>query len=148
MNWKPFLTNYLVSDEGHVMNKFTGRYLRASSTSRTEVPYMIFTLMSGRVKKSYAAKLLIARVFLPNPNNYKHVMHIDGNPLNFKVNNLKWVEYQECSYKQRGKNTIKDKKPLIEGMLRKGHSYRDICEEANTYSVALKQVYSNVYNIL
>ena len=36
--------------------------------------------------------ILIARTFVPNPNNYEHVDFIDGNPENCRTDNLKWVE--------------------------------------------------------
>ena len=36
--------------------------------------------------------ILIAKTFIPNPNNYQHVEFIDGNPNNCRADNLKWVE--------------------------------------------------------
>lgn len=35
--------------------------------------------------------LLVAEHFLPNPNNYKYVKHIDGNISNNHVENLQWI---------------------------------------------------------
>jgi len=35
--------------------------------------------------------LLVAEHFLPNPNNYKYVKHIDGNLSNNHVDNLQWM---------------------------------------------------------
>ena len=34
----------------------------------------------------------VARAFVPNPNNYKYVEHIDGNTINNNATNLRWVE--------------------------------------------------------
>lgn len=93
-------------------------------------------------------KKLIATLFVDNPNNYKHVMHIDGNLLNFKASNLKWVQYQEWANHKRGKNTIKEKKKLIERLIHKGYSDTTICVYADTYPVAFKTVYKNVNNVL
>lgn len=33
---------------------------------------------------------LLAHCFIPNPNNYKYINHIDSNKLNNNLNNLEW----------------------------------------------------------
>lgn len=44
--------------------------------------------------KRYAIKRIIAKEFLPNPNNYPHVLSKDGNPLNLRVDNLYWGKFE------------------------------------------------------
>ena len=39
--------------------------------------------------------MLVAQAFVPNPNEYKYVKHIDGNRENNNANNLIWVETLE-----------------------------------------------------
>lgn len=38
---------------------------------------------------------LVAYAFVPNPNNYNEVDHIDGNPTNNNATNLRWVTHIE-----------------------------------------------------
>ena len=47
-------------------------------------------------KKHYVrVHRLIAKAYIPNPNNYTMINHIDGNKLNNNMNNLEWVTNQE-----------------------------------------------------
>ena len=54
---------------------------------------------------------LVAKTFIPNPNNYQVVNHIDENKFNNSVENLEWVTLEQnnaYSYKKHPerKNTI------------------------------------------
>lgn len=44
------------------------------------------------VKTTIHVHLLIALAYVPNPNSYEHVKHIDGNYLNNNFKNLEWCE--------------------------------------------------------
>ena len=60
--------------------------------------------------RQYLVHRLIAQTFLPNPNNYPCVNHINGNKLDNNVNNLEWctvAHNTQHSYNhgyQRGKS--------------------------------------------
>lgn len=45
--------------------------------------------INGRKVHRYLA-VLVAEAFIPNPNNYPEVRHMDGNPYNNHVSNLQW----------------------------------------------------------
>ena len=38
---------------------------------------------------------LVATTFIPNPNGYTHVHHIDHNPFNNHVENLQWISKED-----------------------------------------------------
>jgi len=48
---------------------------------------------------------IVAKSFLKNPNNYPNVIHLDDNPQNNNINNLKWGSQSEnislCSLHNR-----------------------------------------------
>jgi hypothetical protein len=54
--------------------------------------------------KTYYLHRVIAIQFIPNPNNYKEVDHIDKNKSNFHIENLRWVSHSE-----NGKNRKSNK---------------------------------------
>lgn len=61
--------------------------------------YKQFSLFKNKKKISYKTHRILAQTFLPNPNNYPCVNHIDGNKQNNKISNLEW-----CTYKYNTKH--------------------------------------------
>ena len=55
--------------------------------------YIQFSVNQKKTKKFIHR--LVAEVFIPNPANKKEVHHLDGNPENNKMTNLKWVEHKD-----------------------------------------------------
>ena len=52
--------------------------------------YEVINLSKFGIKKYYTIHRLVAKAFIPNPNNYKEINHIDGNKRNNYVDNLEW----------------------------------------------------------
>jgi hypothetical protein len=57
--------------------------------------YRRVELWNNRRHKKYMVHRLVAQAFIPNPNNKPEIDHIDGNPLNNMVNNLRWCSHRE-----------------------------------------------------
>ena len=66
--------------------------------------YMIVCLSKGNNKGRQNKRVhrLLMEAFVPNPNNYPQVNHIDGNKLNNSLENLEW-----CTSKHNTNHAIK-----------------------------------------
>lgn len=57
--------------------------------------YMLVTLCDGFGKRqNKRVHRLLMEAFVPNPNNYPHINHIDGNKLHNSLDNLEWCTAQ------------------------------------------------------
>lgn len=59
-------------------------------------------MSSKGVEKNCQLHRLVAKAFIPNPENKPCVNHIDNNPLNNQVRNLEW-----CTYKENSQHALK-----------------------------------------
>lgn len=55
---------------------------------------VMVTLLKDHKPHRLIVARLVAKTFIPNPNNYPQVNHIDENSLNNNVNNLEWCDYK------------------------------------------------------
>lgn len=84
---------YEVSTKGNVRSlnyKETGktRELRKSNSHG----YLVVCLHKNKKKKIFSIHRLVASTFIPNPNNYAEVNHIDENKENNSIENLEWCD--------------------------------------------------------
>lgn len=78
---------YEITKDGKVFSKRNGKELKGC------VDNAGYRKVSPRINgKKYQLKVhrLVALKYIPNPNNYKQINHIDGNKLNNNINNLEW----------------------------------------------------------
>lgn len=57
--------------------------------------YERVTLYKNGKRKDYFVHVLVAKAFIPNPNNKPQVNHIDGDKANNHTSNLEWVTQSE-----------------------------------------------------
>lgn len=71
------------------------RKLSELSTEETSKGYLRVYLSKNGKRKHHKVHRLVARAFIPNPDNKPQVNHIDGNKHNNSITNLEWVTDEE-----------------------------------------------------
>lgn len=85
---------YEISNVGNLRNSKTGKIIKPYINN---TGYYIYNLWQKGKQYKFLAHRLIAQAFIPNPNNYPEIDHIDGKPENNRVENLRWVTHKENS---------------------------------------------------
>ena len=88
--------NYLIYEDGKVYSKKRKKFL---SPCPDKDGYLQVNLWKNGKSKSYRIHRLIGLHFIPNPNNFPCIDHIDMSKTNNNLNNLRW-----CSYSTNNKN--------------------------------------------
>lgn len=86
--WKEveYSPNYSVSSFGRVRNNKSGKIL----SDRISCGYKHVLLYKRGITKDFRVHRLVAKAFIPNPDELPEVNHIDGNKINNTVENLEW----------------------------------------------------------
>lgn len=90
-----------------------GRILRQANDDKG---YKRVTLSKNCITKNYQVHRLVAIAFIPNPNNYPVVNHLDETPQNNRVDNLEFctqehnLKYGTC--RERTNLTLRQKRPF------------------------------------
>lgn len=106
--WKDILgyeEYYEVSNLGRVRSKERilphnindGNYVKKPKILKTQEKkgYEFVAICIDGVRKALPVHRLVAKAFLPNPENKPQVNHIDGNKLNNRLDNLEWATAKE-----------------------------------------------------
>lgn len=108
--WKPingYENIYLISSYGRVWNIKYNKIMK----NQQKHGYLALTLTKDKKQKGYLIHRLVALHFIPNPNNYPQVNHMDENKQNNHVENLEWCTSQyNNNYGTRNKRISKKNK--------------------------------------
>lgn len=112
---------YQVSNFGMVRSLPKRAYKRGYMKQHvTHYGYLALRLTKNGKARGKRVHRLVAEAFLPNPNNYPVVNHIDGNKQNNVVSNLEWCTYAhnakhahetglfDNAYEKRKKKVVRD----------------------------------------
>lgn len=85
---------YSASKSGKIFSHKSNKFL-SQGNPNSRWGYTYVHLIKDGNQKSCSVHRLIAKTFIPNPNNLPCVNHIDGNKNNNCVDNLEWCTQKE-----------------------------------------------------
>lgn len=69
----------------------------------------VVSIKTDKGHKNIYTDKLIAMAFVPNPNEFKYIKHLDGNVSNNEIHNLKWIpKMYRKNLKNKKFNIIED----------------------------------------
>ena len=89
----PDFPNYYIDKNAHIYHN--SRMLKYTINHKL---FYVSVIKDGK-RKLYRVDWLLAITFIPNPNNYKYILHKDGNGTNIQLENLYWVSKPNKPYR-------------------------------------------------
>ena len=82
--------HYYINEAGQVYSNYTNKKMCQQLQANGYLT--LFLVEDGKKYKTYIHRLL-AQTFIPNPNNYPCIDHINRNKLDNRLSNLRWVTH-------------------------------------------------------
>ena len=83
---KPY---YWIDEFGTCWNENTGKKLKILINEKYKYPrYQLYTI--NKTRKDICIHRILAQAFIPNPNNYPVVRHLNDNKNDWRIENLVW----------------------------------------------------------
>lgn len=130
--------DYMINRRGEIFSLKSNKILKYNINNSSG--YLRLCLIKDKMIKYYLLHRLLAIQFIPNPENFPEVDHIDQDKLNNNLINLRWVTCKTNSRNRR--STINHEGCIrITGTTKKGQYYR-----ATFYYDYGKTIYKSSYN--
>ena len=104
-NWEQY---YEINENGDVRNKLTGNYIKGDINN---AGYHRVCLYHKSNKQRFFRHRWVAQLFIPNPNNYPEVNHINGDKSINHKDNLQWCD-RAYNEREAHRLKIKEYKPF------------------------------------
>jgi hypothetical protein len=134
-----FEHEYKIANDGRVLSLITDAYVRTNVDTHG---YLIVNLYKDGKRTTARLHVLVAKHFIPNPDNLPVVNHIDGNKQNPHYTNLEWCTYAENTQHahQTGLQTTTSNKIVVRDDGVEYPSLTAAAEANNTDKAAISKV--------
>ena len=121
--------NYIIYENGKIYNTKTKIWLKPC---KNQDGYLQLKLCKDGKQKHFRLHRLLAKTFIPNPNNLECVDHINGVRDDNRLENLRWYSKENNCNNRKNNPKILSRNRLISGNYYKEYSFR-------------KKYYKNIY---
>lgn len=141
---------YSISTDGEIINCNNMRVVKQHISTKG---YPQVRLNRYGITKQVRVHRLLAETFIPNPNNYPVVNHIDGNKENNNIHNLEWTTISgnvghawgaglnECRGSHNGRALLNDEKVIeILKLKKQGKMNKEIAVEFGVSPNAISSI--------